>query len=298
MPIVLALVGATGIGKSELSLQIAEHFNAEIIGVDSRQVYKGFCIGTAQPDAASMQRVKHHMVDFLPPTEAFSAGEFCRLVKNLLAENPEKNYILVGGTGLYVQSLFLGLPKIPAVPQSIRERFEVLAANDGPDSLYKMACQVDPESAQNVNPNNTMRLVRILEVFEATGRKLSDYQKEREGGIGLVPVFWLQRERDVLYKRIDVRVDQMIKDGWVEEVRELSKTVPLTAPAWQSLGYRELLQAKTASEMDDIIEEVKKKTRNYAKRQLTWFRWQLDSASIDMENAPFKAILSNFSKNA
>jgi tRNA dimethylallyltransferase len=298
MPIVLALVGATGIGKSELSLQIAEHFNAEIIGVDSRQVYKGFCIGTAQPDAASMQRVKHHMVDFLPPTEAFSAGEFCRLVKNLLAENPEKNYILVGGTGLYVQSLFLGLPKIPAVPQSIRERFEVLAANDGPDSLYKMACQVDPESAQNVNPNNTMRLVRILEVFEATGRKLSDYQKEREGGIGSVPVFWLQRERDVLYKRIDVRVDQMIKDGWVEEVRELSKTVPLTAPAWQSLGYRELLQAKTASEMDDIIEEVKKKTRNYAKRQLTWFRWQLDSASIDMENAPFKAILSNFSKNA
>ena len=255
-------------------------------------------IGTAQPDAASMQRVKHHMVDFLPPTEAFSAGEFCRLVKNLLAENPEKNYILVGGTGLYVQSLFLGLPKIPAVPQSIRERFEVLAANDGPDSLYKMACQVDPESAQNVNPNNTMRLVRILEVFEATGRKLSDYQKEREGGIGSVPVFWLQRERDVLYKRIDVRVDQMIKDGWVEEVRELSKTVPLTAPAWQSLGYRELLQAKTASEMDDIIEEVKKKTRNYAKRQLTWFRWQLDSASIDMENAPFKAILSNFSKNA
>jgi tRNA dimethylallyltransferase len=298
MPIVLALVGATGIGKSELSLQIAEHFNAEIIGVDSRQVYKGFCIGTAQPDAASMQRVKHHMVDFLPPTEAFSAGEFCRLVKNLLAENPEKNYILVGGTGLYVQSLFLGLPKIPAVPQSIRERFEVLAANDGPDSLYKMACQVDPESAQNVNPNNTMRFVRILEVFEATGRKLSDYQKEREGGIGSVPVFWLQRERDVLYKRIDVRVDQMIKDGWVEEVRELSKTVPLTAPAWQSLGYRELLQAKTASEMDDIIEEVKKKTRNYAKRQLTWFRWQLDSASIDMENAPFKAILSNFSKNA
>ena len=91
MPIVLALVGATGIGKSELSLQIAEHFNAEIIGVDSRQVYKGFCIGTAQPDAASMQRVKHHMVDFLPPTEAFSAGEFCHLVKNLLAENPEKS---------------------------------------------------------------------------------------------------------------------------------------------------------------------------------------------------------------
>ena len=298
MPIVLALVGATGIGKSELSLQLAEHFDAEIIGVDSRQVYKGFCIGTAQPDAASLHRVKHHMVDFLPPTETFSAGEFCRQVKNLLAENPDRNYILVGGTGLYVQSLFLGLPKIPTVPQAVRENLEALAASEGSDSLYKMACEADPESAQNVNPNNTLRLVRILEVFQATGRKLSDFQKEREGGIGAVPVFWLQRERDILYKRIDARVDQMIKDGWVEEARELSKTVPLTAPAWQSLGYRELLQAKNASEMKNVVEEVKKKTRNYAKRQLTWFRWQLESASIDMENAPFRAILSNFSKNA
>ena len=291
MPIVFALVGATGIGKSELSLQLAESFDAEIIGVDSRQVYKGFCIGTAQPDAASLQRVPHHMVDFLPPTETFSAGEFCRQVKNLLAENPNKNYILVGGTGLYVQSLLLGLPNIPAVPQTVRQKFEDLAAQEGSASLYKMACEVDPESAANVDPNNAQRLVRILEVFEATGRTLSGYQKEREGGIGAVPVFWLQRERDVLYKRINARVDQMIKDGWVEETQELSKTVPLTAPAWQSLGYRELLQAQSASEMADVIEEVKKKTRNYAKRQLTWFRGQMNCTSIDMNKDPFKAIM-------
>ena len=297
MPIVFALVGATGIGKSELSLRLAESFNAEIIGVDSRQVYKGFSIGTAQPDAASLKRVKHHLVDFLPPTETFSAGEFCRQVKNLLAENPSKNYILVGGTGLYVQSLLLGLPNIPAVPQGVRQKFEDMAAQEGSVSLYKIACEVDPESAANVDPNNAQRLVRILEVFEATGRTLSGYQKEREGGIGAVPVFWLQRERDVLYKRIDARVDQMIKDGWVEETQELSKTVPLTAPAWQSLGYRELLQAQSASEMANVIEEVKKKTRNYAKRQLTWFRGQMDCTSIDMNNAPFKAILAFFGKN-
>lgn len=291
MPIVFALVGATGIGKSELSLQLAERFDAEIIGVDSRQIYKGFSIGTAQPDAASLQRVNHHLVDFLPPTETFSAGEFCRQVKSLLAENPDKNYILVGGTGLYIQSLFLGLPKIPTVPETVRRQLEDFAANEGTDSLYKTACEVDPESAQNVNPNNVLRLVRILEVFKATGRKLSDYQKEREGGIGSVPVFWLQRDRGVLYKRIDARVDQMIKDGWVEEARELSKTVPLTAPAWQSLGYRELLQAKTASEMKNIVEDVKKKTRNYAKRQLTWFRGQMNCTSIDMNKDPFKAIM-------
>ena len=291
MPIVFALVGATGIGKSELSLRLAESFDAEIIGVDSRQVYKGFSIGTAQPDAASLKRVKHHLVDFLPPTETFSAGEFCRQVKNLLTENPSKNYILVGGTGLYVQSLLLGLPNIPAVPQTVRQKFEDLAAQEGSASLYKMACEVDPESAANVDPNNAQRLVRILEVFEATGRTLSGYQKEREGGIGAVPVFWLQRERDVLYKRINARVDQMIKDGWVEETQELSKTVPLTAPAWQSLGYRELLQAQSASEMADVIEEVKKKTRNYAKRQLTWFRGQMNCTSIDMNKDPFKAIM-------
>jgi tRNA dimethylallyltransferase len=291
MPIVFALVGATGIGKSELSLRLAESFNAEIIGVDSRQVYKGFSIGTAQPDTASLKRVKHHLVDFLPPTETFSAGEFCRQVKNLLAENPDKKYILVGGTGLYVQSLLLGLPNIPAVPPSVRKKFEDMAACEGSASLYKMACEVDPESAANVDPNNAQRLVRILEVFEATGRPLSGYQKEREGGIGAVPVFWLQRERDVLYKRIDARVDQMIKEGWVEEVQELSQTVPLTAPAWQSLGYRELLQAKSDSEMAGVIEEVKKKTRNYAKRQLTWFRGQMDCSSIDMNEDPFKAIM-------
>jgi tRNA dimethylallyltransferase len=291
MPIEFALVGATGIGKSELSLRLAESFNAEIIGVDSRQVYKGFSIGTAQPDTASLKRVKHHLVDFLPPTETFSAGEFCRQVKNLLAENPDKKYILVGGTGLYVQSLLLGLPNIPAVPPSVRKKFEDMAACEGSASLYKMACEVDPESAANVDPNNAQRLVRILEVFEATGRPLSGYQKEREGGIGAVPVFWLQRERDVLYKRIDARVDQMIKEGWVEEVQELSQTVPLTAPAWQSLGYRELLQAKSVSEMAGVIEEVKKKTRNYAKRQLTWFRGQMNCSSIDMNEDPFKAIM-------
>jgi tRNA dimethylallyltransferase len=121
------------------------------------------------------------LVDFLPPTETFSAGEFCRQVKNLLAENPDKKYILVGGTGLYVQSLLLGLPNIPAVPPSVRKKFEDMAACEGSASLYKMACEVDPESAANVDPNNAQRLVRILEVFEATGRPLSGYQKEREG---------------------------------------------------------------------------------------------------------------------
>lgn len=294
MPVLFALVGATGIGKSELSLRLAEHYDAEIIGVDSRQIYKGFCIGTAQPDAASLVRVKHHLVDFLDPMESFSAGGFCNKVKELLSANPEQNYILVGGTGLYLQSLMLGLPQIPAVPEEVRLELENLAAREGADSLYKMAMAADPELVRNVEPNNVHRLVRIVEVFKATGRRLSEFQKDREGGIGKLPIFWLQRERDALYKRIDSRVDQMIQDGWVDEVNELAKDVPLTAPAWQSLGYRELLQVKTPAEMAEVVEEVKKKTRNYAKRQLTWFRWQVESTPIDMEKDPFSLIVRSY----
>lgn len=293
MPILFALAGATGIGKSELSLRLAEHYGAEIIGVDSRQVYRGFTIGTAQPSASDMARVRHHLVDFLEPERKYSVGEFCRDVKNILQGNPERNYILVGGTGLYMQTLMLGLPQIPAVPESAREELEKIAQAEGADSLYKMTLDADPELAQSVEPNNVQRLIRILEVYRATGRKLSDWQKEREGGIGKLPVFWLQRERDVLYKRIDSRVDKMIRDGWVEEVRELSKTVPLDAPAWQSLGYRELLAAQTDAEMAQVVEDVKKKTRNYAKRQLTWFRGQMDCVPVDMESDPFKIVLDN-----
>ena len=206
---------------------------------------------------------------------------------------PERNYILVGGTGLYMQTLMLGLPQIPAVPESAREELEKIAQAEGAGSLYKMALDADPELVRSVEPNNVQRLIRILEVYRSTGRKLSDWQKEREGGIGKLPVFWLQRERDVLYKRIDSRVDKMIKDGWVEEVRELSKTVPLDAPAWQSLGYRELLAAQTDTEMAQVVEDVKKKTRNYAKRQLTWFRGQMDCVPVDMESDPFKIVLDN-----
>ena len=293
MPILFAMVGATGIGKSALSLELAERFDAEIIGVDSRQVYKDFCIGTAQPDALSLKRVPHHLVNFLEPEKTFSAGAFCRAVKNLLTENSQKNFILVGGTGLYIQSLFLGLPKIPPVPEEIRNRLEILAEKEGPVSLYQKACAVDPELAETVEPNNAKRLVRILEVFEATGRKLSEFQKEREGGIGNYPVFWLQRDRDVLYDRINARVDQMMRDGWLEEIRELEKTVPLAAPAWQSLGYRELLGAKTPAQVQSVLEDVKRKTRNYAKRQLTWFRWQLDCTPVDMENKPLECILGS-----
>ncbi|MBR6450399.1 MAG: tRNA (adenosine(37)-N6)-dimethylallyltransferase MiaA [Fibrobacter sp.] len=296
MPILFSLVGATGVGKSRLSLELAERFDAEIIGVDSRQIYKGFTIGTAQPSLKDMARVKHHQVDFLDPRKVYSAGDFCSSVKKLLVENPKQNYILVGGTGLYLQSLMLGLPQIPKIDESIRQSFEKEASEFGNASLYEKAKQADPEAMEKVEENNVQRIIRILEVYQLTGRKLSDWQKERVGGIGTVPVFWLNRSRENLYARIDARVDQMMADGWLDEIRALAKTVPMDAPAWQSLGYRELLSAKDDVQVQTVLEEVKRKTRNYAKRQLTWFRWQVESIGVDLDSCsnPLEYICNQF----
>lgn len=290
MPILFAIVGATGTGKSGVAVELAARYGADIIGVDSRQVYKGFAIGTAQPSAADMEKVKHHMVNFLEPEKVFSAGDFCANVRELLAANPDRKFIAVGGTGLYMQSLMLGLPQIPKVAPEMRAEIEKLGETSGVINLFKMAHEVDPEAMVNVDEHNVQRIVRILEVFRATGRKLSDWQKERVGGIGSLPVFWLDRPREELYARIDARVDQMMHDGWMEEVLRLAETVPLTAPAWQSLGYRELLCAKSSSEIAHVIDDVKRKTRNYAKRQLTWFRGQMQTTRIDMSGCDACAI--------
>ena len=294
MPILFAIVGATGIGKSQLSLDLAERYDAEIIGVDSRQVYKGFAIGTAQPSSADLARVKHHMVNFLEPEKVFSAGDFCTGVRKMLSDNPGRNYIAVGGTGLYLQSLMLGLPQIPKIDPAVRAGLESRAQSEDLDSLFKMAGEVDPEAMQGVEAANAQRIIRILEVWQVTGRKLSDWQKEREGGIGKLPVFWLDRSRENLYARINARVDKMLADGWIDEVRRLAETVPPDAPAWQSLGYRELLQAKSFADVARVVEDVKRKTRNYAKRQLTWFRWQVESTRIDMDSCnPFDAVVNS-----
>ena len=187
MPILFALVGATGVGKSRLSLELADRFNAEIVGVDSRQIYKGFAIGTAQPPLEDLAHVKHHQVDFLDPRKAYSAGDFCANVKKLMSGNPSQNYILVGGTGLYLQSLMLGLPQLPKIDEAVRKSFEDEALKFGNNSLYQKAKAVDPEAMEKVEVNNVQRIIRILEVFQLTGRKLSEWQKERVGGIGVLP---------------------------------------------------------------------------------------------------------------
>ncbi len=284
MPILCALVGATGVGKTKSSLAIAKEFHAEIISMDSRQIYRGFRIGTAQPSREVLAEVPHHLVDFLPPEERFSAGDFVRHVKEILETNPTKSYILVGGTGLYLQALTEGLAEIPKVSEKNRLECERMLEREGSASFYEKVCKIDPESAQALLPQDRQRLLRALEVFLETGRKFSEIRKSRVGGIGKVKTFWLSRNRETLYRRIDERVLQMVSDGWKEEVVNLYETVPMDAPAWQSLGYREwTLYLEGKLRQEELIDSVQKGSRHYAKRQLTWFRHQTEAEIVNLD---------------
>ncbi len=283
MPLLCALVGATGVGKTKLSLSLAKELRAEIISMDSRQIYRDFCIGTAQPSKDALRTIPHHLVDFYPPTESFSVGGFVREVKTLLRKNPETSYILVGGTGMYLQALTEGLAEIPPVSEDVRERCEKMLAEEGLEALFKKVQEVDPDSAQTILPQDRQRLLRALEVSIQTGRKFSEIRNDRKGGVGRVKTFWLDRERTTLYANIDKRVLQMVEEGWKEEVEALLERVPLDAPAWQSLGYKEwisCIQGKMSEK--EVIETVQQGTRRYAKRQITWFRHQTMAERVDL----------------
>jgi len=264
MPIIGAILGATGSGKTEFAILLAKKLGAEIICMDSRQLYKGFRIGTAQPTEEELSAVPHHLVDFLPPSEQYNAAQFAKDVKGLLAQKPDAKFILVGGTGLYMQALCRGLSPLPKSDSEARERLKKLYEGRK-DELYRDALKADPSIEGKIMPGDAQRLLRVLE--------LGGMANGRVGGIGSVPSVWIDFHRDELYKRINERVVGMLKNGWVEEVMELSKTVPANAPAWQSLGYSELKNALEKNEDPfSITEAVALKTRHYAKRQITWFK--------------------------
>jgi len=284
MPLLGAILGATGSGKTELAVLLAQKLGAEIICMDSRQLYKGFRIGTAQPAAGELSAVPHHLVDFLPPEQQYNAAEFAKDVKNLLAQKPGIKFILVGGTGLYMQALCQGLNPLPPSNPEIRERLKKHYENKEQRELYLDALKADPSIEGKIMQGDTQRLFRVLEL----NSQLSTFnsQPNRVGGIGSVPSVWLDFPRDELYGRINRRVIEMLKGGWVEEVAELSKTVPANAPAWQSLGYSELKAALEKNEEPfSIAKEVALKTRRYAKRQITWFKHRENSVYIDGKQA-------------
>jgi len=270
MPILGAILGATGSGKTGLAVSLAQKAGAEIICMDSRQIYRGFRAGTAQPTAKEMEAVPHHLVDFLPPEQQYNAARFANDVKELLAQKPNAKFILVGGTGLYLQALCRGLNPLPPVNPELREELKKHYENKGQRELYLDALKANPNIEGKIMQGDTQRLLRVLELRGVAGVAEPE---NRVGGIGPIPSIWIDFPRAVLYKRINERVVKMLSNGWIEEVMELSKNVPLNAPAWQSLGYLELQKAlKKNKDPFSIAEEVALKTRHYAKRQITWFK--------------------------
>jgi tRNA dimethylallyltransferase len=273
---VLCIVGPTASGKTKLSLLLAPLLNGEIISADSRQVYKHLDIGTAKPTREERREIIHHFVDELDPKETFNAGEFGkrgrRLIESLFRRG--KTPIVVGGSGLYLKSLIDGLFEGPSADQSIRRRLYDRLHKEGPEALLKELHRVDADSAERMLPTNTRRIVRALEVYEITGTPISKLHSEKVG-VNFSPLLiGLEWDRRRLYERINQRVEMMLNRGLIDEVRALmEKGYPPETNSLQTVGYQEViiyLQGKT--DYPEMVELIKRNTRRFAKRQLTWFR--------------------------
>lgn len=282
------LVGPTASGKTPVSLLIAAGLNAEIISADSRQIYKRLDIGTAKPSGEELSRVRHHFVDEMPPDRDFNAGEFGIRGREVVGEVFARHKIplVVGGSGLYLQALVDGFFEgVPSDPETRSELYRRLR-EAGPEKLYGELKRVDPLSASRMLPSNTHRVMRALEVFMLTGTPISELHQVPVR-IGFTPVFaGLRWNRKLLYARIDRRVDRMIERGLLDEVKGiLEGGYSPRLNALQSPGYREVIAHLEGSiSFSEMVELIKRNSRRYAKRQLTWFRKDQRIAWFDLSD--------------
>ena len=292
-PRVVAVGGPTASGKTALSVALAKAFDGEIINADSMQIYKNLDVGTAKPTTQEQQGIPHHLLGFLPPKTPFSVADFTAAADPLVREISAhgKLPLVVGGTGLYITSLLNGVAFAPEkLDPTIRARLQAQAEAEGSAALYAQLQAVDPDYAAQVHPNNLPRVIRALELFEATGRKMSE---ERVNARAAEPPYRALclcltcRDRSALYDRIGRRVDLMMENGVLDEARQVYDHRDSYRTAAQAIGYKEFFPyfEGTAS-LDDCTERLKQATRNYAKRQLTWFRRQNDAVwlYLDEEN--------------
>jgi tRNA dimethylallyltransferase len=268
-PPLVVVVGPTGAGKSDLALQLARENRGAIISADSRQIYKNFDIGTAKPTAEERALVPHDMLDVADPTYTYTVAEFQRDASEAIARRREQGYLpfLVGGTGLYVRALLDGLTIPPAPPDPAFR-----ASLEGVEDLHERLAAVDPESAARLHPNDRVRVVRALEVHHATGRPIGEFQQTRPCPYRLI-VFGVAAPRVLLYERIDNRVLKMMEMGFEAEVAALADQYGWELPLLTTLGYVEVGAAlRGECSRQEAIAVMAQHTRNYAKRQLTWFR--------------------------
>jgi tRNA dimethylallyltransferase len=268
----IVIAGPTGVGKTELSIKLAKALSAEIISADSAQVYTGMNIGTAKITKEEMDGVKHHMLDIVEPIKKYSVGDYQKTVDSILKdlEVDGKNVILTGGTGLYINSITEGLSNLPEADKNIREKL----AEQTTDELYEKLQEVDPEAAREIHKNNRIRVERALEVFMITGEKFSKLSKQnvRGNSCKFLKVA-LERDREHLYERINKRVEIMLEQGLLEEVKELYKIYGENLRKVNIIGYTEIVDFLEGKQsFEEAVHYIKQNSRRYAKRQFTWFK--------------------------
>lgn len=287
----IVIAGPTGVGKTELSIKLAKALNAEIISADSAQVYEEMNIGTAKIEEDEMQGIVHHMIDVVKPIKKYSVGDYQRKVDEILKSNEEKNILLVGGTGLYIDSVVRGLSALPESDLAIREK---LMSEDG-NKLFEILKEIDPESAESIHPNNKRRVERAVEVFYQTGEKFSVLSKKNIKGNNFKFLkVALERDREHLYDRINLRVEIMMQNGLLEEVRYLYEKYGDILKKINIIGYSELISyINQELTLEEAKELIKKNSRNYAKRQFTWFKNDHEYIWYDLDKMTQDEIFSD-----
>ena len=266
----IVIAGPTGVGKTKISIDLASELNAEIISSDSAQVYKGLNIGTAKITDKEMQGIKHHLIDIVEPISKYSVGNFEKDVNKILNQNPEKNFLLVGGTGLYINSVTKGLSILPEADKKTREYLSTLDNQ----TLFELALKYDKEATKEIHPNNRVRLERVVEVFLLTGQKFSELFKKniKNNNFKFLKIA-LERDRENLYDRINKRVDIMFNQGLVDEVKNLYKIYGEKLYKLNIIGYNEIIDCINSKiSLDEARYRIKLNSRHYAKRQFTWFK--------------------------
>ncbi|MFK5925797.1 MAG: tRNA (adenosine(37)-N6)-dimethylallyltransferase MiaA [Desulfuromusa sp.] len=294
---VLVVCGPTGSGKTALTLSLIEKFPLEIISADSRQVYRQMNIGTAKATPEEQAVVPHHMIDLIDPDQDFSVAEFVDQARGLITKISARNKIpcIVGGTGLYIRALLGGLAALPSGNPDLRIQLHQRESDEGAGSLFRELQRRDPASAAVIHPHNIVRIVRALEVCALSGRKMSELKAEHLFAeqpyrvLKLAPDF----PRYELYSRINCRAKQMISNGLVDEVKNLVEKYSFDLKALQTLGYREVVHfLKADISAEKMLDDIQKYTRQYAKRQLTWFRKEAEIIWVDSSTKSDKVVQS------
>ncbi|MBS7298499.1 MAG: tRNA (adenosine(37)-N6)-dimethylallyltransferase MiaA [Eubacteriales bacterium] len=288
----IVVAGATASGKTSLAIALAKRFDAEVISADSMQIYRRMNIGTAKPTMEEMDGVVHHLIDFVEPEDSFSVADFCEKAHSVAEDikSRGKNIIVAGGTGLYIDSFVRDIDfDGEDCDYTLRQELEQRAKNDGAESLLRELAEYDKISAERLHPNNLKRIIRAIEFYHIHKKPISVHQEETKQKPSRYHALYMMIDhpRDVLKKRIDMRVDIMMESGLMDEARELYECRDvLSKTAAQAIGYKELFGYFDGEmTLDEAKEELKLRTRQYAKRQLTWFRKNEDMNYLSPENA-------------